>query len=483
MHTVSRAGPLPASCYPGKPCMHHPLLSAGSARADPGAQSSALRDFFLPHHPAAAAELLDDLAPEEALYVLELLAGRMRAEVFSYLTELQDGIAQLMDRNALATLVSAMSHDERADLITRLPEGRTQQIMPLFAQAEREDIRRLTAYTEHTAGSVMTSDYATVPAELTAAAAIDRLRHEAPIARRFTTATCSNDHRRLVGFVSLKNLILAPPHRRVADIMQRKVISSLVDEDQEITAKKLMEYDLLALPILDHEGRLVGIVTHDDVADVIVEEATEDVYRLGAVAPLEDGYLRTPWSRCGANAASGWPSCSAATHDHDGPAAIQGHVRCGARTGAVHSLDHLGRGQLRFAIGNDHHAHLGTGRSESVRLVSHRVARDHDGSLARADAGGLGAGRRGGIPAHTGGARRIGEPKSRWRIWPWSWRWGWPRSWCVATWSAQRSPWCSSGWGLDPSADVQSRGGQPGGRHRHSGLFRHCRGLFDVNAR
>ncbi len=275
--------------------MRHPLLAPDLRELVLEREEKALRDFFVPHHPAATAEMLDDLAPDEALYVLTLLGGRVRAEVFSYLeAELQDGIAQLMDRSMLATLVSAMSHDERADLITRLPEERTQQIMPLLAQAEREDIRRLTAYKEDTAGAVMTSDYATVPAELTAAAAIDRLRHEAPDRETIYYCYVLDDHRRLVGFVSLKNLILAPPHRRVVEIMQREVISSVVDEDQEIAAGKLMEYDLLALPIVDHENRLVGIITHDDVADVIVEEATEDVYRLGAVGPLDDSYLRTP---------------------------------------------------------------------------------------------------------------------------------------------------------------------------------------------
>ena len=150
--------------------MRHPLLVPDLRELIVEREEKALRDFFLPHHPAATAELVDDLEPAEALYVLKLFAGRTRAEVFSYLeAELQDGIAQLMERNDLAALVSAMSHDERADLITRLPEERTEQIMPLLAQAEREDIRRLTAYKEDTAGAVMTSDYATVPAELTAA--------------------------------------------------------------------------------------------------------------------------------------------------------------------------------------------------------------------------------------------------------------------------------------------------------------------------
>jgi len=276
--------------------MRHPLLAPDLRELIVDRDERSLRDFFSPHHPADAAEMLDDLAPDETLFVLKLLTARGRAEVFSYLDpELQDGVAQLMDRGELAALVSAMSHDERADLLTRLPEERTEQILPLLAQAEREDIRKLSSYEESTAGSVMTSDYATVPAELTAAAAIERLRHEAPDRETIYYCYVLDDQRRLVGMVSLKDLILAPPARRVLDIMQKDVISSFVDEDQELTARKLMEYDLLALPIVDHDNRLVGIVTHDDVIDVIVDEATEDVYRMGGVGPLEESYLRTPF--------------------------------------------------------------------------------------------------------------------------------------------------------------------------------------------
>lgn len=274
--------------------MRHPLLAPDLRELIQERDEHALREFFAPHHPASSAELLDDLEADEVLFVLGLLNGRTRAEVFSYLEpDLQDGVASRMERNQLAALVSAMSHDERADLVTRLPEERTEQIFPLLAQAEREDIRRLTAYREGTAGAVMTSDYATLPAELTAAAAIDRLRREAPDRETIYYCYVVADHRRLVGIVSLKDLILAPPTRRVADIMQTEVVSSLVDEDQEQTAKKLMEYDLLALPIVDSDNHMVGIVTHDDVMDVVVEEATEDVHRMGGVGPLEDSYLDT----------------------------------------------------------------------------------------------------------------------------------------------------------------------------------------------
>ncbi|HUY35914.1 MAG TPA: magnesium transporter [Pirellulales bacterium] len=277
--------------------MRHPLLAPDLRELIAERSEEPLRDFFAAHHPADSAELLDDLKPDEVLFVLNLLNGRDQAAVFSYLEpELQDGVAGLMERTALADLLTYMSHDERADLVSRLPRQRTEQIMPLLAHAEREDIRTLASYREGTAGAVMTSDYATLPAEISAAAAIDRLRHEAPDRETIYYCYILDEGRRLVGFVSLKDLILAPPARLVSQIMQMGVVSATVDEDRELAAQKLMEYDLIALPIVDADARLVGIVTHDDVIDVIVDAATEDVYRMGGVEPLGESYLRTPFA-------------------------------------------------------------------------------------------------------------------------------------------------------------------------------------------
>ncbi len=277
--------------------MRHPLLAPDLRELIIERNEAALREFFVGHHPADAAELLDDLQPEEAQFVLNLFDGRERAAIFSYLEpELQDGIAGLTERGAMATLLTYMSHDERADLVGRLPHERVEQILPLLAHAEREDIRNLASYDEGTAGAVMTSDYATVPAEITAAAAIERLRREAPDRETIYYCYVVDEQRRLIGIVSLKDLILAAPNRPVSQIMQTDVVSATVDEDQEQAAAKLMEYDLIALPVVDAHGRLVGIVTHDDVIDVIVDEATEDVYRMGAIEPLMDSYLRTPFA-------------------------------------------------------------------------------------------------------------------------------------------------------------------------------------------
>ena len=277
--------------------MRHPLLAPDLRELITERNEAGLREFFVGHHPADSAELLDDLQPEEVLFVLKLLDGRERAAVFSYLDPpLQDGVTGLMERGALADLLTDMSHDERADLVSRLPEERVEQIMPLLAHAEREDIRTLASYREGTTGAVMTSDYATLPAEITAAQALDRLRHEAPDRETIYYCYVLDDQRRLIGFVTLKDLILAPPQRPISKIMQTDVVSATVDEDRELAAQKLMEYDLIALPVVDAQGRLVGIVTHDDVIDVIVDEATEDVYRLGGMEPLGDSYLRTPFA-------------------------------------------------------------------------------------------------------------------------------------------------------------------------------------------
>src|ERR1043166_2507325 len=140
--------------------MRHPLLAPDLREIVAERDEACLRDFFTGHHPADAAELLDDLAAEEVYFVMQLLAGRERAAIFTYLDEpLQEAIIERMNDHDLAALVTHMSHDERAGLMTRLPTERSEHIYPLLARAERDDIRRLQSYAPGTTGSVMTSDY------------------------------------------------------------------------------------------------------------------------------------------------------------------------------------------------------------------------------------------------------------------------------------------------------------------------------------
>lgn len=139
----------------------------------------------------------------------------------------------------------------------------------------------------------MTPEYIDLKGSYTAAEALERIRRVGLDKETIYYCYVKDEQRRLQGIVSLRQLVLADPNTRVADLMEREVIYAMTDEDQEEVARKMQKYDLLALPVVDREHRLVGIVTHDDILDILQEEATEDIYRLGAVQVPEQNYFKT----------------------------------------------------------------------------------------------------------------------------------------------------------------------------------------------
>ena len=264
------------------------MLAAGNAEA--------LREFCESGHPALIAEMISSLSATESWAVLGYADLPLRAEIFSHLDEdIMVEMIETLRRDEIARLLTQMPHDERADLFKRLPEERREAILPALAQAEREDIRRLTAYTEDTAGAVMTSDYATLSRQLTVSQAIERLREVAPDKETIYYAYVVDAHRKLLGFVSLKDLIVARRESRVEDIMHPEVIFARVEDDREEAARKIQKYDLLALPVLNGNDALVGIITHDDAIDIITQEHTEDMEKFMAIAGSHEAvYMKTP---------------------------------------------------------------------------------------------------------------------------------------------------------------------------------------------
>jgi len=259
-------------------------------------KTETLKAFFEKTTPAVGAEYLAAFAPTEVWRVIRTLKADIGAEIFAFLDQdVQLEIAAAIKRQEIARLLSEMSSDDRVDLLKRIPEERREAIMPALAMAEREDIRRLSAYREGSAGAVMTSDYATLTKELTVAQAIDRLRKEAPDKETIYYAYVLDKDRHLVGFVSLKDLILAHANARVGSIMHRDVIQAEVTDDQEEAARQIQKYDLIALPVVNEVGSLVGIITHDDAIDIITQEHTEDMEKLMAIAGSHEAkvYLRT----------------------------------------------------------------------------------------------------------------------------------------------------------------------------------------------
>ncbi|MBV8311947.1 MAG: magnesium transporter [Planctomycetaceae bacterium] len=276
--------------------MRNPLLVPDLRELIQSGEVAALREFIEDQHPGRTAELIEDLEAEDGDSLFRILLPRDRAEVLSYLdTESQNRIVEAMPPQEAAELLHHMSHDERADLVNRLDEEFVDVVLPHLAQAEREDIRRLASYEPGTAGAVMTTDYVTLPAHITVREALDRLRHEAPDRETIYYCYVVDHNRRLIGFVSLKNLILSRRSALIEDIMQRDVIFGHLDEDQETVARQIDKYDLLALPIIDSTGRLVGIITHDDAMDILRQEQTEDILKFGGVSPDPEADTAPYW--------------------------------------------------------------------------------------------------------------------------------------------------------------------------------------------
>lgn len=249
----------------------------------------AVQRFVATAHPVDVAAFLDELPPDAAArYLLSLPLSR-RTKTFGYLQpEPQVALANHLDRPRLAEIVAAMDADDRADLFNRLTPQQQDALLPGLAQAEREDVRQLAAYAEDTAGAIMTSDYATLRPDFSAREALEVLRREAPDKETIYRSYVLDPERRLIGSVRLKDLILANPAVTVAQVMERDTLAVSVDDDQEEVARTLARYDVLALPVVDASGRLVGIVTHDDALDALQEEATEDFHRIGTVGKLTE---------------------------------------------------------------------------------------------------------------------------------------------------------------------------------------------------
>jgi magnesium transporter len=257
------------------------------------ADDEGMKTFCETLHPATvAAALAGEFSVEEVWRFLQHTSIKNQAAIFEYFPiDWQVQMVEGTGRQHMAKLIEQMSHDDRADLLRRLMPRVVESLLRLVDEANRRDIAQLVKYEENTAGALMTTDYAWLPDNITAGEALDRLRLQAPDSETIYYIFILDDKRKLLGVLSLRELILAPRHALIRSIMEKEVVSVRVTTDREKVAQDMAKYDLLAIPVVDEEGRLVGIVTHDDVIDVVVQEATEDVHRMGAVGPIAENYL------------------------------------------------------------------------------------------------------------------------------------------------------------------------------------------------
>ncbi len=257
-------------------------------------KTETLKTYVAGLHPSKVGESLTGLPPQEIEMVLNLIEPTLRAEIFTFLPEeLQLEVSLAMDEKPLVELVKHLSHDERADLLAEFPEELKQPVLRQLVKKEREDILKLEAYDEGTIGAIMTTDFVSLYPEMTAAQALEKIRLVASESETIYYGYVLDLDRYLVGVISLKQLILAHPTAKVETFMKRHPITVHTRDPNVEAVREMTKSDLLALPVIDRQEKMVGIVTHDDVADVAEEESTDDFHRMAAVPGMDTTSLRS----------------------------------------------------------------------------------------------------------------------------------------------------------------------------------------------
>lgn len=253
-------------------------------------------------HPATVAKAIDEFDAEQTWKMLSGTEVRTQASIFEYLPSTRQ--VELLDnpsRPQVVKLIEKMSHDDRVDLLKKLPTRVYENLLRLVDDADRRDMKALFEYGEGTVGAIMTTDYAWLPPTLTAAEAVDQLRAQAPDKETIYYIYVLGDARKrsdggiaprpLLGILSLRDLILAPRHSLIRDLMEEELVALKYTDPQATAADILARYDFIAVPVLDEHGGMLGIVTHDDALDVVTQEATEDLQKQGGVSPIVGDYL------------------------------------------------------------------------------------------------------------------------------------------------------------------------------------------------
>ena len=256
-----------------------------------------LKDILTTMNGADIAAVFEEMDEERTPLLFRLLPKELAAETFAELSpELQEHLIRGFSDKELREVVSELYVDDAADLVEEMPASVVKRILAQADPEMRREINEILRYPENSAGSIMTTEYVSLRPSMTIAEALQRIRRTG--VDKETIYTCYvTKERRLIGTVSVKDMLLCPDENTpVSEIMDENVISVNTLTDQEEVAQMLSKYNFLALPVVDTDGRMVGIVTFDDAIDVLVEETTEDIEKMAGMLPSEKTYLRsTPW--------------------------------------------------------------------------------------------------------------------------------------------------------------------------------------------
>lgn len=240
------------------------------------------------------ATLLNDLNEQDAIKIFRLLKTDDAAEVFSYLSsESQQKIIESISEKEISGIIEELFLDDTVDIIEAMPANVVKKILKSAKTEKRAEINKLLAYPTDSAGSIMTTEYLDLKLGMTVNQALERIRKIGDYKETVNCCYILDSTKRLIGVLSIKELLLAMPDIVVDSIMKTNVISVFTHTDREEASSVIKKYDLLTIPVIDEEKRMVGIITIDDIIDVIDDEATEDIQKMAAITPSDTPYLKT----------------------------------------------------------------------------------------------------------------------------------------------------------------------------------------------
>lgn len=253
-----------------------------------------LRKELEQENPVDLAELIEKMTKDERILTMRLLPKDLAVDVFSEMDpDLQETLLSEITTEEIDHLVKEMFVDDLVDLLEELPASLVAEILDRVHPQDRDTLNRFLQYKVDTAGSIMTSEYTSLKKSLKVSEAIDYLRQNGQDSETLYSCFVVSDSRVLLGVVSLRTLLLSEDHLTVEDLMEEKVVRVQTEDDVEEVAEIFSRYDFTTLPVVDKENRLVGIITVDDIMDVILEEDTEDFEKMAGTVPSDKPYLKT----------------------------------------------------------------------------------------------------------------------------------------------------------------------------------------------
>ncbi|MDD4363693.1 MAG: magnesium transporter [Atribacterota bacterium] len=264
-------------------------------------QLDELKEIVKDLHPNDFNVIANELTIEQIIEIFKLIKEKeIIAEYISELnSDIQSELLNTMSKKQASDILKEMDTDEAVDLLGEITPEESRELLDLMPKEEAEEIEELMKYEGNTSGSIMNNEFVALPEDLNAKMAIDYIRKMSPEAEMIYYVYVLDKRKRLIGVLSLRDLIVANENKKIADIMEEDVISVLDTEDREVAARVISDYDFLAIPVINKTGVMVGMITVDDVIDVLEEEVTEDIHKMvGSAEFYEDKLIKaTPLSR------------------------------------------------------------------------------------------------------------------------------------------------------------------------------------------